>query len=138
MQVQLSEFQWLDASETISVQELCRSCSLTRDELEELVGYGVLEPVQVAGDALFRADCVPLLRAATRLGRDFDLDMFTVGLLLGYLDRIEVLERHVKTLQALFYPDCMTRKMPPANPIPGAPEVPESGWRAPHFLRRCR
>jgi chaperone modulatory protein CbpM len=102
MQIQLSEWHWLDANETISVQELCRSCSLTRDELEELVGYGVLEPVQAAGeDTLFRADYVPLLRTATRVGRDFDLDVFTVGLLLGYLNRIDVLERRVKTLQAL-------------------------------------
>ena len=124
MQVQLPEMQWLDARETIGVQELCRSCSLNREELEELLGYGALEPVRAAGgDRLFRADCVPLLRAATRLGRDFDLDMFTVGLLLGYLDRIDVLERRVKTLQAVL----PAHLHPPA----GSHEGP-TPWREPH------
>lgn len=124
MQVEQSEWHWLDASETIGAQELCRSCALTRDELDELVGYGVLKAVQAAGDeALFRADCLPLLRTATRLGRDFDLDMFTVGLLLGYLDRIDVLERQVKTFRALL----PAHLHPPASMHEGP-----SPWREPH------
>jgi chaperone modulatory protein CbpM len=40
------------------------------------------------------------LRTAGKLRQDFDLDLFTVGLLLGYLNRIEALERQVRTLKA--------------------------------------
>jgi len=124
MQIQQSEWHWLEATETVSVQELCRSCSLTAEQLDELVGYGALQPVQAAGDeAIFSADCVPLLRTATRMGRDFDLDMFTVGLLLGYLTRIEVLEQHVRSLQALL----PAHLHPPA----GLREGP-APWREPH------
>ena len=124
MHVQLSERHWLDASETIGAKDLCRSCFLTQDELDELVGYGVLEPLRGAGDdTMFRADCVPPLRTAARLGRLHDLDMFTVGLLLGYLMRIDVLERNIKTLQALV----------PAHlhPRTGSHEGP-APWREPH------
>jgi chaperone modulatory protein CbpM len=32
---------------------------------------------------------------------DFDLDIFTVAMLLGHLNRIEVLERQVISLKAL-------------------------------------
>jgi chaperone modulatory protein CbpM len=35
---------------------------------------------------------------------DFDLDIFTVAILLGNLNRIEVLERQVHSLQALLPP----------------------------------
>jgi chaperone modulatory protein CbpM len=101
MQIQQSEWHWLEATEIVSVQELCQSCSLSREQIDELVGYGALEPAPAEGDdTMFSADCVPVLRHASRMGRDFDLDMFTVGLLLGYLTRIEALERHVKSLEA--------------------------------------
>jgi chaperone modulatory protein CbpM len=35
---------------------------------------------------------------------DFDLDIFTVAILLGNFNRIEVLERQVHSLQALLPP----------------------------------
>lgn len=41
------------------------------------------------------------LRTAGKLRSDFDLELFTVALLLGHLNRIETLERQVKSLQAL-------------------------------------
>jgi len=44
------------------------------------------------------------LRAASKLRLDFDLDLFTVAILLGNLNRIEVLERQVHSLQALLPP----------------------------------
>lgn len=39
-------------------------------------------------------------RSVSRLRLDFDLDLFTVALLIGYLNRIEALERQVQSLQA--------------------------------------
>jgi chaperone modulatory protein CbpM len=123
MQSQQSEWHWLEATERVSVQELCRSCSLSREQLDELVGYGALEPVRSEGDeTMFSADCVPLLRDATRMGRDFDLDMFTVGLLLGYLARIDTLERRVKSLQAHL----------PAHLHPGGLREGPAPWRESH------
>ena len=44
--------------------------------------------------------CVTPLRTAGRLRQDFDLDLFTVAMLLGYLHRIEVLENELRCLQA--------------------------------------
>ena len=41
------------------------------------------------------------LRVAGKLRVDFDLDLFTVAILLGHLNRIEVLQRQVQQLQAL-------------------------------------
>jgi chaperone modulatory protein CbpM len=128
MQSQQSEWHWLEATEQVSVQELCRSCSLSREQLDELVGYGALEPVRAEGDeTMFSADCVPLLRDATRMGRDFDLDMFTVGLLLGYLARIDTLERRVKSLQA---------HLPAHLHPPGGLREGPAPWRESHAKAR--
>lgn len=124
MQSQQSEWHWLEATETVSVQELCQSCCLKREQIDELVGYGALEPVRVEGDeTVFSADCLPSLRTATRVGRDFDLDTFTVGLLLGYLIRIDALERHVKSLEA---------HLPAHLHLPGGLREGPGRWHEPH------
>lgn len=101
MEQQLLDVVWLDAREVIPLAELAQICALSPAELDELVDYGVLVPVEKAPqERLFSAECVMPLRAAGKLRQDFDLDLFTVGLLLGYLRRIEALERQVRTLKA--------------------------------------
>ena len=101
MNPQLHEWTWLDAGEIVSLPELSIACRMTTQDVDELVQYGALSPL--AGqhpEPVFSAACVGPLRTAARLRIDFDLDLFTVALLLGYLHRIDALERQVKTLQA--------------------------------------
>ncbi|MEO7392388.1 MAG: chaperone modulator CbpM [Ramlibacter sp.] len=95
------EWTWLDASEILSLPDLSLACRMSTQDVDELVHYGALSPL--AGphpEPVFSAACVGPLRVAARLRTDFDLDLFTVALLLGYLDRIDALEGRVKTLQA--------------------------------------
>lgn len=101
MEQQVLDVTWLDAREVITLTELARICDLSPAELGELVDDGVLVPVEQARqERLFSAECVMPLRTAGKLRQDFDLDLFTVGLLLGYLNRIEALEHQVRTLKA--------------------------------------
>ena len=95
------ELGWLDAREMVSRSELSRTCGLTEAEVTELMDYGALRALPATGpEPVFSAECLPALRRATRLRHDLDLDLFTVALLLQYLDRIEVLERQVRSLRA--------------------------------------
>ncbi|MFM9879570.1 MAG: chaperone modulator CbpM [Burkholderiaceae bacterium] len=95
------EVTWLDSRETVSLSELSRICGMTADELSELVDYGALEPVDSSPQgSTFSAGCIVQLRAVCKLRLDFDLDVFTAAVLMGYLDRINELERQVRTLQA--------------------------------------
>ena len=93
---------WLLPPQPVGEAELATICDLTAQELRELVEYGALVPMP--GDArqplVFDAECVPRLREASRLRRDFDLELFAVSLLVGYLERIQHLERQVRSLQA--------------------------------------
>jgi chaperone modulatory protein CbpM len=116
------EVEWLDARATVTRSELARVCGLTEAELVELTEYGALRPLSgAAGDAVFSAECVPALRQAGRLRRDFELDLFAVAVLLDYLDRIEALERQVKALQAHL----------PKHAPPPEREGPQP-WHEPH------
>lgn len=101
MQLPHTDFNWLDEREVLSVYELSQVCGMSVDELGELVEYGALSPLEVSRqEHVFSAGCVPQLRVVGRLRSDFELDLFTLALLMGYLSRIESLERQIGTLQA--------------------------------------
>jgi chaperone modulatory protein CbpM len=107
MKPQPHEWIWLDTQETVSSSELSQVCGLSPAELDELVDYGALTPIadakpETLGDARQRysAEWVSPLRVAVKLRQDFDLDLFTVAMVLGYLTRIESLERQLNALKA--------------------------------------
>jgi len=113
---------WLDARETVTAQELCQACGMSLAELDELVEYGALVPHGTAQAARsFSGTCVVPLRRAAQLRRAYDLDLFTVSVLLGYLNRIEELEREVQSLRA--HLPRHTHMEPREGPGP---------WREPH------
>jgi len=100
MTPQHPDWIWLDARETVTAAELTRVCGLNAGELDELVDYGALTPEQSGcTDRLFSAAYVTHLRTASKLRLDFDLDIFTVAIVLDYLGRIDALERHVRVLE---------------------------------------
>ncbi len=102
MQLPPLEVSWLDSREAVSLAELSRVCGMSADELVELVDYGALAPLASnAQESAFSADCIVQLRTVCKLRVDFDLDVFTVAVLMGYLDRIDDLERQVHSLQAM-------------------------------------
>lgn len=91
----------LDEYRILAPGELAEMCGMDAADIDELVEYGALERVANA-DAVsgFSAVLVAPLREAVRLRADYDLDLFTVGVLLGYLRRIAQLEREVRSLRA--------------------------------------
>ena len=121
MTPQPHEWSWLDASETISISDLSRVCRISADELNELVEYGALKPLPTRSGRVFSAACVATLRTACKLRRDYDLELFTIALLMEYLNRIEELERELHTLHA---------KTPSRVTAPHR-EGPQP-WREPH------
>lgn len=117
-----TEANWPDPLRRIDQAELAELCGLTVPELDELVEFGALVPLLNESGAghQFSAACVPPLREAARLRADYDLDLFTVSLLLRYLHRIAQLEHQVHALQPhLPHPSLLPRE----GPTP---------WREPH------
>jgi chaperone modulatory protein CbpM len=100
-------WMWLDATETVTISELSRCCGLSILELDELVDYNALAPLPTEPsqsplmfERLFSAEWVTPLREVGKMRQDYDLDLFTVAMLLSHLNRIEELEKKVRNLQA--------------------------------------
>lgn len=95
------ECEWLDASAPLNLAELSRICGMSSAELDELVEYGALSPLNPdQSEPRFPAQCIPRLRTVGKLRRDYDLEPFALVILLEYLDRIETLEAQLRALQA--------------------------------------
>lgn len=92
----------LDTPEVVTLTELADYCGMSPADLDELMGYNALQPLpDTAPDFTFSAHWVVPLRTVAKLRMDFDLDLFTVAILLEKLRQIALLERQVQSLQAL-------------------------------------
>ena len=97
------EWQWLDAGAPLTLLELSSLSAISTSEIEELIGYGALHPLNAGQDlAQFSGECVVALRTAGKLRRDYDLDLFTVVIMMDFLVRIETLESQVTSLKARY------------------------------------
>jgi chaperone modulatory protein CbpM len=83
----------------ITLDELCRNCTVEVEEVITLVREGILDP---AGDALdergpglwrFHISSVRRVRTVRRLQRDLGVNLSGAALALELLDRIAELER---------------------------------------------
>lgn len=101
MNPQAHESLWLDEQHIVDMPELSRACGLSADELLELMEYGALASLNVQSQPpVFSASCIAPLRQAISIRSDFDLDIFSVAILLGYINRISELERQLHALRA--------------------------------------
>lgn len=101
MKTETVHWDWLDTSQTMTLSELSQCCGMGTNDIDELVSYHALIPLEVASEEpIFSAEWVMPLRHASKLRLEFDLDMFTVAILLGKLNRIEILERQLRALHA--------------------------------------
>ncbi len=89
MAQQQVEWMWLDATETVTISELSRCCGMSTLELDELVDYKALPALPPAPsqsplmfERLFSAEWVTPLREVGKMRQDYDLDLFTVAMLL--------------------------------------------------------
>jgi len=92
---------WLDENAGFSLSELTPLCGFSESELHELLECGALVAgVGIAGTPVFSGSCVRVLQTASRLRRDFELDLQAAALTLGMLERIAELEARLHQLQA--------------------------------------
>lgn len=100
MTVDTALFQLLDEEARVAFDELLAASGLAREELIELVEFGVFEPRGAeAGSWRFTSGTVVLARRAARLREDFGLNPAGMALALTYLERIEALERRIRELE---------------------------------------
>ncbi|EOF8222920.1 chaperone modulator CbpM [Yersinia enterocolitica] len=79
---------------TYTVTELCQSTGIMQDELVEVVGLGVIMPLEPEATVwVFDVDALNNLKRARRLQHELDLDWSGVAMTLTLLERIEQLKK---------------------------------------------
>jgi len=93
--------QVIEEETLITLDELCRNCTVRAEEVITLVREGILDP---ADDALdwervgrwqFHISSVRRVRTVVRLQRDLGVNLSGAALALELLDRIEALQRRL-------------------------------------------
>ena len=101
MRIETLEARWLVEGAELTLGELAEATGMPEALLAELVEAGALEPRQPqASGWTFTAHCVSTVRSAGRLREHFELDAAGLSVALRLLERIEALEREVRTLRA--------------------------------------
>ena len=93
---------YLDAFAEVTWQELVSASGLPESELIELVQYGAIVPRDPdAPTWTFEARSLAVVKTASRIRHDFELDPHAVSVVLCYIDRIQRLEEELRALRAL-------------------------------------
>jgi chaperone modulatory protein CbpM len=101
MRVELTEVQWMSAEQRLPLHEFTQLSGLLESELQQLVEYGVIAPLDPHAQAwIFSADCLPLAKTAVRLRRDFDLQGQGLAVALTLIERVQELETRLRELHA--------------------------------------
>ena len=91
--------QVIEEETIITLEELCRHCTLQTEEVMTLVREGIIDPAEDRGDAggavrwQFHISSVRRVRTAVRLQRDLGVNLPGAALALELLDRIAELQR---------------------------------------------
>ncbi|MFO1324652.1 MAG: chaperone modulator CbpM [Burkholderiales bacterium] len=92
---------YLDSVTEITWTQLVSASGWPEGELRELVRYGALSPRDPGASTwTFEAHCLGIVRTASRLRHDYELDPYAVSVLLGYVERIEALQAELRSLRA--------------------------------------
>ncbi len=122
MKPQPLEWDWPDTHESVSRTELAQACRISIADVDELMQYGAIAArSKSGGEPVFSAHYIGPIRTVVKLKADFDLDLFSAALLLGYVQRIEELEKEVRSLRARSPSHIAEHHEGPAPP-----------WREPH------
>ena len=101
MQIESHNMLWLDASQTVSINDLVELSGLIEEEVRELVFAGALVPSNFPQVPwVFSGDCVLTVRKASRLRDDLELDSHALVLTLGLLEQVRSLEAELSKLRA--------------------------------------
>jgi DNA-binding transcriptional MerR regulator len=85
----------------LTLEMLADTAEIHHSLVEQLVSYGLLEPVEWAGPTLlFDAAAVPRLQMILRLRHDTGVNLAGIDMILDLLDRLRNLERENQWLRA--------------------------------------
>ncbi len=90
----------LEDNPDLSVDDVCRVCRVSIEEIHIIVDEGIVEPVgRTAGHWRFRATSVQRIRSAAQLHQDLRIDWAGAALALDLLDELRELRARLRRLE---------------------------------------
>lgn len=87
----------LDEQTEITIVQLCRSCTVQAETIEEMVEQGILEPSGKRGHHwCFPASSIRRAQIAVRLQRELGVNLAGAALALELLERIDQLDARLR------------------------------------------
>ena len=88
----------LDRNLKLTLTEICRLCSVSPDEIYEMVDEGILEPKGAsANNWQFHGYELKKIQITLRLRRDLQVNLPGAAVIVNLLDEIDKLKRQVRT-----------------------------------------
>jgi hypothetical protein len=95
-----TEVLWLDEQRVVTLRELVEVSGMDEAELLELVHSGALQVRETTGGYSFSARMITVVRTASRLRDDLELDTRALSVALKLLERVRDLETEIARLRA--------------------------------------
>lgn len=100
MNLELTDWTWLDERTDYSLADLAACSRFTEAELMELVEYGLIAPsTRAATQFSFAGTTLTVVKTAARVRRDFELDLHGAAVAMSLLERINRLEIELRQLK---------------------------------------
>ena len=91
------DIEVIDEQVTFTLIELCRSCGVEAELIEDMISEGILEPAGNPGrDWRFPASSLRRTRVTLHLQRDLGVNLAGAALALDLLERIEELDARLR------------------------------------------
>ncbi|WP_272516469.1 MULTISPECIES: chaperone modulator CbpM [unclassified Providencia] len=84
---------------TLTVIDFCFHTGIAEDELQEIVGLGIVQPIEIRDEWLFDDQAVVVVRRAVCLYHELEIDWPGIAMAMSLMDQNERLRRENEMLR---------------------------------------
>lgn len=99
MSIERGRGETMEGQARLSAEDLERSLGITRQELDELVGMGLAEPV-APGVSEYTVATVIRLQRVRRLHADLEVDFLGAAIIVDLIERLDRLEAEIRAIRS--------------------------------------
>ena len=90
----------IDDDKLFTLADLCRSCSVPAEVINDMIEYGIIEPSgDTAAQWRFAGGCLWRVTTVVRLQRDLEVNLAGAALALDLIEEVRELRRQLKAGQ---------------------------------------
>lgn len=84
---------------SLTVIDFCIHTGIAEEELQEIVGLGIIQPIETASEWLFDDHAVIIVRRAVRLYHELEIDWPGIAMAMSLMEQNERLQRENEMLR---------------------------------------